>query len=97
MHKPFREPQEVWLVEQTDPNGGWAGRSLGQHPHYPLTSSFGEIVRITSPALTSKADGRLVLSFVIAGTTWLYMLHQADPNSSNWLEGAINLTQDEWA
>jgi hypothetical protein len=98
LHKPFRARQEVWLVEQTDPNSSWTGRSLGQHPTPDISQgTFGGIVRIASPALTSKANGQLVLLFLMPGTTWLYTLRQDEPNSSTWSEGLRNLTMDEWA
>jgi hypothetical protein len=94
-HKPLGQFPEVWLVEQTDPNGGWAGRSLGRHPTAALSPGVG--IKIASPAVASRADGQLVLSFVIWGATFLYMLHQDHPNGSSWVEGLINLTLAEWS
>jgi hypothetical protein len=99
VHKPtMMERQELWLVEQTDPNGSWAGRSLAQYPSAQVIQRpFGPIVRIASPALAAKADGRLLLYFVIPGTAWLYTLRQGHPNGSTWHEGTLNLTLDKWA
>jgi hypothetical protein len=100
IHKP-KPPKfpEVWLVEQTAPNGSWAGRSLGQHPIADFSPGLVGI-KIASPALASRADGRLVLSFVIWGAKFLYTLDQDHPNGSTWGAGlknpTIGLTMDEW-
>jgi hypothetical protein len=97
IHKP-QPPQfpELWLVEQTDPNGSWAGRSLGRHPIADLSPGLVGI-KIASPAVASRADGRLVLFFVIWGSAvFLYRLHQDRPNDSTWMAGIEHLLMAEW-
>jgi hypothetical protein len=74
----------LWLVEQTDPDGDWTGRSLGQQPPRALT---GGIAEVTSPVLVLDGVGKLLLVFRIPGTTDLYWLRKDRPDGTQWLEG----------
>jgi hypothetical protein len=74
----------LWLVQQTDPDLDWTGRSLGQQPARALA---GGIPEVTSPVLVLDGASKLLLVFRIPGTTDLYWLRQDRPAGTRWLEG----------
>jgi hypothetical protein len=85
-HPTGGDDHALWLVEQTDPDLDWTGRSLGQQPLRALAVAGG-IPEVTSPVLALDGVGQLLLVFRIPGTTDLYWLRQDRPDGTQWLEG----------
>jgi hypothetical protein len=85
-HPTGGDDHALWLVEQTDPDLDWTGRSLGQQPLRALAVAGG-IPEVTSPVLVLDGVGQLLLVFRIPGTTDLYWLRQDRPAGTQWLEG----------
>jgi hypothetical protein len=77
--------EQVWLIEQVrQPVGEWRSRVLGPHPP-PELASFAR--RIEDPVLSVDADGHLVATFRVTGSTNVYWLRQQEVNGDLWLEG----------